>query len=65
MSNNFTGLLLNSFSDIVLELQKYYITLILWFYSKKERKWEVFHCFEMVWCRKDAINAELLKNLVH
>ena len=26
MSKNFVGLLLNSFSDIIFELQKYYIT---------------------------------------
>ena len=29
MSNNFAGLLLNSFSDIIFELQEYYITIAL------------------------------------
>ena len=29
MSNNFVGLLLNSFSDIIFELQKYYVTSLL------------------------------------
>ena len=28
MSNNFAGILINSFSDIIFKLQKYYITIV-------------------------------------
>ena len=37
MSNNFVGLLLNSFSGIIFKLQKYYITLQNPFQEELER----------------------------
>ena len=39
MSNNFVGLLLNSFSDIVFELQKYYITFETYMNKLPDKNW--------------------------